>query len=133
MNWYLAKLVFQVRSSEETHTPQFEEQCRLIYADEVSWAYEKASVLGRLDERGFLSHNQDTAAKKFIEVADLCLIGKWEDGAKLFSVIEKPNDANAYLEQIKLSGQNAIDLAVKNEINSIQLNIVNGLNVHSTE
>ena len=122
MNWYLARLVFQVRSSEETHTPQFEEECRLIHADEASWAYEKASVLGRLDARGILNYDQLMEAKKFIDVADLCLIGKWEDGAKLFSVIEKPKDANAYLEQIKLSAQKAITTAVESEINSSHVN-----------
>jgi len=47
MNWYLAKLIFHVMSGEGTHTPQFDEQWRLIRADEVSWAYEKATVLGR--------------------------------------------------------------------------------------
>jgi hypothetical protein len=45
MNWYLAKLVFQLRSAENTQTPQFEEQWRLIRADDDEWAHEKATTL----------------------------------------------------------------------------------------
>jgi Domain of unknown function (DUF4288) len=117
MNWYLAKLIFQVRSGEGTHTPQFDEQWRLIRADEVAWAYEKASVLGRLDESSFLNERSEMVSWKFIEVADIHLIGTLEDGAQLFSATEEPQDANAYIEQIKLKSQKAFALAKNCEIN----------------
>ena len=80
MNWYLAKLIFHVTSGEGTHTPQFDEQWRLIRADEVSWAYEKATVLGRLEESNFLNDRDETVVWKFIEVADIHRIGTMEDG-----------------------------------------------------
>jgi hypothetical protein len=111
MNWYLAKLIFQVRSGEGTHTPQFDEQWRLIRADEVSWAYEKASVLGRLDESSFLNDRDELVAWTFIEVADIHLVGSLEDGAQLFSSTEEPMDANAYIAQLKMKSQKAIALA----------------------
>ena len=111
MNWYLAKLIFQVRSGGGAHTPQFDEQWRLIRADEVAWAYEKASVLGRLDESSFLNHKEETVDWKFIEVADIHRIGSLEDGAQLFSATKEPMDAKAYIEQIKLKSQKAFSLA----------------------
>jgi hypothetical protein len=111
MNWYLAKLIFQVRSGEGTHAPQFDEQWRLIRADEVAWAYEKASVLGRLDESSFLNDRNEMVAWKFIEVADIHLIGSLEDGAQLFSSTEEPMDANAYIAQLKVKSLKAIALA----------------------
>lgn len=117
MNWYLAKLIFQVRSGEGAHTPQFDEQWRLIRADEVAWAYEKASVLGRLDESSFLNERSEMVLWKFIEVADIHLIVTLEDGAQLLSVTEEPLDANAYIEQIKLKSQKAFALARNSEIN----------------
>jgi len=43
MKWYLAKFVYQVISGNGNHTPQFDEQMRLIRADEFAWAKEKAS------------------------------------------------------------------------------------------
>jgi Domain of unknown function (DUF4288) len=120
MNWYLAKLIFQVRSSEATHTPQFDEQWRLIRADEVTWAYEKASVLGRLDENSFSNAGLESRIWKFIEVADIHRIGEWEDGAQLFSALEEPTDANAYLAMVKIKSRKAFALAKNSEINLTQ-------------
>jgi len=111
MNWYLAKLIFQVMSGETTLTPQFDEQWRLIRADEVAWAYEKASVLGRLDESNFLIERNEMLTWKFIEVADIHRIGEWEDGAELFSATHEPKDVNAYIAQIKMKSQKAFALA----------------------
>ena len=50
MNWYLAKIIYQVISGDGLHTPQFDEQFRLIKADELEWAWEKAQVVGRMGE-----------------------------------------------------------------------------------
>ncbi len=116
MNWYLAKLIFQVRSGEGARTPQFDEQWRLIRADEVGWAFEKASVLGRLDESSFLNERSEMVSWKFIEVADIHLIGALEDGAQLFSSTEEPLDASAYIDQVKLKSQKAFALARNSEI-----------------
>lgn len=117
MNWYLAKLIFQVSSGEGNHTPQFDGQWRLIRADEVAWAYEKASVLGRLDECSFLNDHDETVTWKFIEVADIHLIGTLEDGAQIFSATEEPGDARAYIAQLKMKSQKAIALVRSCEIN----------------
>jgi len=111
MNWYLAKLIFQVRSGEGTHTPQFDEQCRLIRADEVEWAYEKATVLGRLDESNFLNDCNELVTWKFIEVADIHKIEMMEDGAQLYSTTQEPIDADAYIHEVKRRSQKAIALA----------------------
>ncbi len=116
MNWYLAKLIFQVRSGEGAHTPQFDEQWRLIRADEVGWAFEKASVLGRLDESSFLNERSEMVSWKFIEVVDIHLIGTLEDGAQLFSSTEEPLDASAYIDQVKLKSQRAFALARNSEV-----------------
>jgi hypothetical protein len=117
MNWYLAKLIFQVRSGEGAHTPQFDEQWRLIRADEVAWAYEKATVLGRMEESSFRNERDEIVTWKFIEVGDIHRVGALEDGAQLFSVTEEPGDANAYIDQIKQKSQKAFALAINSEIN----------------
>ncbi len=119
MNWYLAKWIFQLRSGEGTHAPQFDEQWRLIRADEVAWAYEKASVLGRLDESSFLKQQSEMVLWKFIEVADIHLIGRLEDGVQLFSSTEEPQDASVYIEQIKMKSKNAFALVKSSEVNSL--------------
>lgn len=116
MNWYLAKVIFQLRCGEGTHTPQFDEQWRLIRADEVSWAYEKTTVLGRLDEYSFMNDQDDMVFWKFIEVADIHRLGSLEDGAQLFSITEKPVNADVYIKQIRLKSLKAIAKAKNSEI-----------------
>lgn len=112
MNWYLAKIIFQVCSGEETQTIQFDEQWRLIRADEAAWACEKASVLARLDEK----RNDEQGQMKFLGVEDIQQIGEWEDGAQLFSATTIPKDVHAYIEQIKVKSKKAVALSVNSEL-----------------
>lgn len=119
MNWYLVKLIFLVRSGDGTHTPQFDEQWRWIRADEVAWAYEKASVLGRLEETRFLNDRAETVEWKFIEVVDIHKIGSIEDGDQLFSATQEPVDADAFIEEVKLKSQKSFALAKSIELTSM--------------
>jgi hypothetical protein len=116
MNWYLVKLIFLVRSGDGTHTPQFDEQWRWIRADEVAWAYEKATVLGRLEETRFLNDQAETVEWKFIEVVDIHKIGSIEDGDQLFSATQEPVDADAFIEEVKLKSQKSFALAKSMEV-----------------
>ncbi len=119
MNWYLVKLIFLVRSGAGTHTPQFDEQWRLIRADEVAWAHEKATVLGRLEEAHILNDYAQTVEWKFIEVMDIQKITSMEDGDQLFSATQEPIDADAYIEEVKLRSKKSIALAKSLEMTSL--------------
>jgi hypothetical protein len=119
MNWYLAKLIFKVKSGEGTHTPQFDEQWRLIRADEVTWAYEKATVLGRLEESHFMNDRAETVEWKFIDVAEIHRISSIEDGGELFSATHEPVDADHYIEEVKLKSQKSFALAKSLEMTSM--------------
>jgi hypothetical protein len=98
MKWYLARLVYQVVSGEGNHTPQFDEQLRLIQADELNWAREKALVLGQIGAFTFQNTNKQNVTWKFINVTDIFEIDSIEDGAQLYSMTEEPADVNAYME-----------------------------------
>lgn len=111
MNWYLAKLVFQVRSGAGAHTPQFDEQWRLIRADEVAWAYEKATVLGRMDESCYLNEARQSVEWIFIEVSDIIHIGEFNDGESIFSTTEEPTNPESYIQSIKIHAQKSLALA----------------------
>jgi hypothetical protein len=111
MNWYLVKLVFQVLSGEGTHTPQFDEQVRLIRADEVNWAYEKATVIGWLEQRSFVNNKNEEVTWKFIDVAEVLQISDPEDGVLLCSYTEEPDDAEAYTKLIKLRAQKSLHIS----------------------
>jgi hypothetical protein len=99
MNWFLAKLVFRIVCGSGTHTAQFEEQVRLIYADDELHAFHKARLLGEGDclKEGSLAGVQ----WKFIDVCELHLLGQSTDGAEIFSTIKEEANAEAYIRSIQ--------------------------------
>ena len=46
MNWYLSKIIFRIVCGEGQHTPQFDEQLRLIAASDEQEAFQKALAIG---------------------------------------------------------------------------------------
>jgi hypothetical protein len=115
MNWYLVKLVFQVLSGEGIHTPQFDEQVRLIQADEVNWAYEKATVIGWLEQHSFLNSKEEKVEWKFIDVVEIHRIDDPEDGVLLCAMTEEPEDAQGYIQIIKEKAQKSLQISQRKE------------------
>lgn len=86
MNWYLAKLRFQGKGSGEACSQGQEEQWRLIRADEMAWAREKATVLGWLEQQG-IEKDRTNRNQEFLGVAEILQIPTLEDGAHLHQSI----------------------------------------------
>jgi len=82
MNWYLAKLMFQNKGSGQACSQRPDEQWRLIQADEIAWAIEKATVLGWLQQQG-TEEDITHRSQEFIGVAEILQIPNLEDGAHL--------------------------------------------------
>ncbi len=114
MNWYLAKLVYQVVSGAGNHAPQFDEQWRLIAADEIDWAREKAFILGQIDGFDFLNTRNEKVQWKFVNVVDVCELSALEDGAQLYSVTEEPADVNSYLEVVEAKAKRILEFSKPN-------------------
>jgi hypothetical protein len=115
VNWYIAKLVFQV-IGQGLYDPQFDEQWRLIRADEVTWAHEKARVIGWLEQGNFDEEGQRKVEWKFIEVAEIQQIASMEDGVQLYSSTEVPMDAYAYVDLIRRKAEQSLALARRKEL-----------------
>ena len=105
MKWYLARFVYQIVCGEGNHTPQFDEQWRLILADEIGWAREKAEILGHLNVFEGLSAQPENVCWKFIGVTDICEMPRLEDGAEVICQTTEPEDATAYLRMMKTRAQ----------------------------
>lgn len=116
MKWYIAKLVFQVISGDGLQAPQFDEQWRLIKADEIIWAHEKARVLGWLEQGRFDAEHRRKVEWRFIEVAEIQQITTMEDGVELYSTTEEPLDANAYVDLVRIRGKKSLALAQNREL-----------------
>jgi hypothetical protein len=62
MNWYLSKIIFRIICGEGQHTPQFDEQLRLIAAANEEEAFDKAMAIGQREQDGFYNHEQNSSS-----------------------------------------------------------------------
>lgn len=107
MNWYLAKIVFRIICGEGDHTPQFDEQLRLIKAPDEKEAFDKGQEIGIMEEDCFENVKQQVVQWKFINIAELYKINDLIDGAELYSRIHETDNADQY---IKLTNKKAANI-----------------------
>ena len=68
MNWYIAKLVYQVIYGNGIFDAQFCEQLRLVEASDELHAFTRAQLLGHTEETVLYSQNEALVQWKFINV-----------------------------------------------------------------
>ncbi|HLI93000.1 MAG TPA: DUF4288 domain-containing protein [Puia sp.] len=98
MNWYLSKIIFQIICGEGRHTPQFDEQLRLIAAHDEKEAFTKAVQLGEKEQDRFYNHDRQLVQWKFINVCELYRLHNMLDGAEMYSRIQETDDPEGYIE-----------------------------------
>jgi hypothetical protein len=96
MKWYLAKIVFQIVCGDGNHVAQFDEQLRLIAANDADEAFEKASQIGISEQDSFYNLRNELVRWKFVNVSELYLLSELIDGAEVYSRISEVDDADAY-------------------------------------
>lgn len=99
MNWYIAKIVFSIKTEQQTHQ-QFDEQLRLINAYSTEEALLKARMIGIAEEDCFENHKQQRVNWEFINVAELIPLQKLEDGIEVYSFIHETDDDTAFVRFI---------------------------------
>lgn len=100
MKWYLAKLVFRIICGEGNHTPQFDEQLRLLFAENEMHAFQKARILGDAEEDNFLNNEQKPVHWKFIDVSELHALDELIDGVEIYSRINEEDNADEYTKMV---------------------------------
>jgi hypothetical protein len=106
MKWYLAKIVFRIICGEGNHTPQFDEQLRLIIAPTKEDAFTKAQALGKKEEETFYNRKEQLVKWEFINVSELYKLSELIDGAELYSRIEEKDDAEQYMHVVNQKAEN---------------------------
>ncbi len=101
MKWYLAKLVYRIICGDGEHTPQFDEQLRLVYAEDDFNAFQKARITGHREEDNFLNSTEKPVLWKFIDVSELHSLTELIDGAELYSRICEEEEADNYIRVTK--------------------------------
>jgi hypothetical protein len=108
MNWYLAKVVFQIVCGNGDHTPQFDEQLRLISAATKEEAFHKARQMGHKEEDSFFNRQQQLVHWQFINVSELYRLSDLIDGAELYSRIEEKDNAGQYIKVVNQKADSII-------------------------
>lgn len=106
MNWYIAKIVYQIMIDNGEYAPQFEEQLRLIHATDKEEALRKANDFGEKEESLFYNYQDEPVFWKFIDVSELHPINELNDGLQLYSHIEQPEYAENYLALMQSKAEN---------------------------
>ena len=102
MNWYLSKIVYRIICGDGNHTPQFDEQLRLIAAINEEEAFFKAREIGKEEEDCFKNTHQQNVIWQFINVAELYRLSQLIDGAELYSTIRESDNAEHYTEVVNM-------------------------------
>lgn len=108
MNWYLAKIVFQIVCGDGNHTAQFDEQLRLISARSKQQAFDKAIELGKAEEDSFYNIHQQPVQWSFVNVSELYRLEELLDGAEIYSKIKEEEDGNSYTDLIHRKAKHII-------------------------
>jgi hypothetical protein len=110
MNWYLAKLVFQLSwRQHQPATTQFEEQLRLVAASNKAEALAKANSFGKEGSPILPVEKEATLQWTFIAVVQLYHLNELLDGAELLSVMQEVSDAAAYVQTLQLRASNLLE------------------------
>ena len=96
MKWYLAKLVYRIICGDGDHAAQFDEQLRLIAANNEDEAFGKGLSIGIEEQESFYNLKQQLVRWQFVNVSELFLLSELMDGAELYSRINEVDDAEAY-------------------------------------
>ena len=116
MYWYLSKIIYQIICDTGAHTPQFDEQLRLIYAEDDLHAFNKARLLGESEEDNFLNHRHKPVCWKFIDVSELHKLNNLADGVEIYSVIKEETDADFFIHTAKLRARHLYEACIEETI-----------------
>ncbi len=105
MNWYIAKIVFNIDVNDGENQKQFDEQLRLIAAQSKPEAYFKASTIGKTEEENFVSANKKSIAWRFIDVAELHEVSEMKDCMEIYSTTLETNHPDYFIQNTKLRAQ----------------------------
>lgn len=105
MEWYLAKLVYRIICGSGSHTAQFDEQLRLVNAEDELHAFNKAQRIGEKEQESFYNQNKQLVNWKFINVTELHKLEELSDGAEVYSRIYEEGDGENYQHMVQVKSR----------------------------
>lgn len=101
---YLVKLVFNIVASNPIKRNQFEEQLRLVEAENMEEAFLKARALGIGQEETIERKGMPAIRWEFVDVADLIAVPELSNGAEIYSQIHETEESREYIHNVHQRG-----------------------------
>lgn len=101
MKWFAVNCIYQVICGEGKHSPQFNEQIRLLQALNRLEAVEKVNQQVTQYNVPFKNCVGEKVVWKFLGIASLTEINEIKDGVEVASKILEPKSAENYLKKLK--------------------------------
>lgn len=100
MNWYLTKLVFNIRIDNGNHS-QFDEQTRLVHATSIESALFKARSIGKKHEESFINADNNLVEWKFIDVTEVYALNDIKDGEEIYSTTHERENSDSFIRFVQ--------------------------------
>jgi hypothetical protein len=104
MRLYLAKLVFNIVTLQADNRMQFEEQLRLVEAEDLEEAFLKARSIGIGQEEIIYREGMPATKWEFVDVADLIAVPALGNGAEIYSQIYETKESREYIHSVHQRG-----------------------------
>ncbi|WP_316829806.1 DUF4288 domain-containing protein [Pedobacter aquatilis] len=101
MKWFAVNCIYQVICGEGKHSPQFNEQVRLVTAETSFEAIQKAKLLAFGYNASFENCVGEMVRWEFIAVGGITAVDEPTDGIEVSSKILEPKSVEAYLKDLK--------------------------------
>lgn len=100
MDWFIAKIVYEIICGPGNHTAQFDEQLRLIKAANEKDAYRQAITIGEAEAVCFPNIKSELVQWNFMAVTEIFPITDFTHGAEIWSRIREEDQPASYRDQI---------------------------------
>ncbi|HEY1040785.1 MAG TPA: DUF4288 domain-containing protein [Bacteroidia bacterium] len=98
MNWYVSKLIFNILENNAESSSQFDEQLRMIQADDQGEAFSIARMLGKKEEAEMANDGTNRVKWKFIDVVELTEIKELRSGMEIHSRVHEAEESKEYIK-----------------------------------
>ncbi len=111
MQWYLVKLTYRIVCTDMEQA-EFDEQLRLIHAEDDLHAFQKARLIGEKEGEVRVQCAGSLICWKFIDVCEIHKLDPLIDGAEMYSQIRIQANADAYIRETQRRALFLFDNAV---------------------
>ncbi|MFA9213439.1 MAG: DUF4288 domain-containing protein [Candidatus Methylacidiphilales bacterium] len=103
---FLAKLVFSITSANNSF--HYDDQLRVVFANNKHEALMKAKILGIKDEENFMLESLTSVSWKFIDVMEITALEDLKDGMEIYSHTRENEPDNSYENYVSSAANNLI-------------------------